>query len=193
MSWICAKICLAVVVCLGAVSLAGAAGELKLYVSPTGKDTASGKAALAKNAAGPFLTLERAREEIRRLKQAGRLPSGIVVELQPGTYELARPFALTAEDSGTPGCPITYCAKPGGGVRLVGGKVLRGFESVTDPALLGRLDPAARGKVMQVDLKALGITDFGAPSGGWGQNTDNRLELFFNEEPMTIARWPNQG
>jgi len=193
MSGMIAKIVLAAVVLLCAVACGGAAGELKLYVSPTGKDTASGRAATAKGAQGPFQTLERARDEIRKLKQAGPLPDGgIVVELRPGTYELAQPFALTAEDSGSEKCPITYRAKPGGEVRLVGGKVLSGFQPVTDAALLARLDPAARGQVVQVDLKALGITDFGQPSGGWGQNTDNRLELFYNNEPLTIARWPNE-
>lgn len=205
MSWMYAKIAWAALVLLGAASLAGAAGELRLYVSPAGKDTASGRAAAAKGADGPFLTLERARDEIRKLKQSGKLPTAIIVELQPGTYELVRPLELTAEDSGTPDCPITYRARPPGEarprneagprneVRLVGGKVLRGFQPVTDSALLARLDPAARGKVVQVDLKAHGIDDFGAPSGGWGQNTDNRLELFYNDEPLTIARWPNKG
>ncbi len=183
------KLGLTAVALVCVASLASAAGELNLYVSPAGKDTASGRSARAS-----FRTLERARDEIRQIKQAGKLPAdGVVVELQPGTYELARPFELAAEDSGTAKCPITYRAKAGGQVRLVGGKVLSGFKPVTDPALLERLDPAARGKVAQVDLKALGITDFGQPSGGWGQNTDNRLELFFNDQPMTIARWPNQG
>jgi hypothetical protein len=194
MSWMIAKIGLAAVAFLCAASCGGAVGELKLYVSANGNDTASGESASARGAKGPFQTLERARDEIRALKQAGKLPDGgIVVELQPGTYELAQPFALTAEDSGSEKCPITYRAKRGGEVRLVGGKVVSGFKPVTDAALLQRLDPAARGKVVQVDLKALGITDFGEPSGGWGQNTDNRLELFYNDEPMTIARWPNEG
>lgn len=193
MSQMWAKMAIVAVVLVCSVSLVGAAGEMKLYVSPTGKDAASGKAAVAKGADGPFLTLERARDEIRKVKQAGKLPTAFIVQMQPGTYELARPLELTAEDAGTAACRITYQAGPGGAVRLVGGKVLKGFAPVTDRALLDRLDPAARGKVVQVDLKALGITDFGQPSGGWGQNTDNRLELFFNNEPMTIARWPNKG
>src|SRR5438445_359960 len=54
------------------------------------------------------------------------------------------------------------------------------------PAVLSRLDPAARGKVLQADLRALGITDFGSPKGGG-------LELFFQDRPMMLARWPNTG
>ena len=48
------------------------------------------------------------------------------------------------------------------------------------------MDENARAKVVQVDLKALGITNFGSPSGGG-------IELFFNDKPMTLARWPNEG
>ncbi|UCE48801.1 MAG: right-handed parallel beta-helix repeat-containing protein, partial [Phycisphaerales bacterium] len=52
--------------------------------------------------------------------------------------------------------------------------------------ILKRLVPDARSKVIQADLKAAGLTDFGqAKSGG--------LELFFNDKPMTLARWPNEG
>ena len=71
-------------------------------------------------------------------------------------------------------------------MRLVGGQAVTGFQPVTDGAVLERLDPATRGKVLQVDLRAQGIADFGSPRGGG-------LELFFQEKPMRIARWPNEG
>jgi len=61
-----------------------------------------------------------------------------------------------------------------------------GFAPVTDPVILNRLDESARGNVLQASLKALGITDFGSPAGGG-------LELFFLDNPMTVARWPNEG
>ena len=48
---------------------------------------------------------------------------------------------------------------------------------------------------MQVDLKALGITDFGQMrSRGFGRPpTPAHCELFFGGRPMTLARWPNEG
>jgi hypothetical protein len=50
--------------------------------------------------AKPFATLERARDEIRRIRAAGPLPlGGITVEIRGGVYELARPLELTAQDS----------------------------------------------------------------------------------------------
>jgi len=82
--------------------------------------------------------------------------------------------------------PITYRARTGETVRLLGGKRITNWRKVTDPFVLSRLDESVREKVWQADLKALGITDFGSPAGGG-------LELFFNDEPMTLARYPNEG
>ncbi|MGQ9514472.1 MAG: hypothetical protein ACUVTL_05420 [Thermoproteota archaeon] len=46
---------------------------------------------------------------------------------------------------------------------------------------------------MQTDLKAQGITNFGALRWhGFGCPIQpSWLELFFEDEPMQIARWPN--
>ena len=154
-----------------------------LYVAPNGSDHNPG------TAAKPFATLERARDEIRRRKATGPLPrGGITVELAPGRYELTRPFTLTAQDSGTQAAPIVYRARRGATVRLSGGRLIKGWVPVVDPAILARLEPAARGHVWQADLRAQGLTDFGdvVASG-------KRLELFFHDRPMTLARWPNEG
>ena len=167
----------------------GCAAPLKLYVAPAGDDAWNGKATAHKGADGPFATLARARDEIRAMKKAGALPAaGVTVELQPGVYEMSAPFELFAEDSGTPEAPITYMAKRGAEVRLVGGKQVTNFVPVTDPAVLAKLEPEARGKVMQADLKALGVTDFGHPAAD-----GKRLELFFQDRPMKVSRWPNEG
>jgi hypothetical protein len=182
-----AKLPLLLIVLL--LSSLGYAAPLKLYVSPKGNDTWNGKAATRKGANGPFATLAGARDALRAMKKAGASPKGgVIVELQPGVYEMAAAFELTAEDSGTPEAPITYMAKRGAEVRLVGGKQVTNFVPVSDPAVLDRLEPEARGKVMQADLKALGVTNFGHPAAD-GQ----RLELFFQDRPMKVSRWPNEG
>jgi hypothetical protein len=171
---------------------------LTLYVSPCGNDTWSGTRA-EPNAAksdGPFATLTRARDEIRRIKKSGGLPkNGLSVEILGGLYTLSAPLALTAEDSGTDSAPIVWRARQGDKVQIVGGVKVSDFKPVTDPAVLKRLDEAAQGQVFQTDLRQLGnrvgITDFGQ-----AVNQDpsaNRLELFFQNKPMTLARWPNVG
>lgn len=153
-----------------------------IYVSPAGNDAWSGRLpeANADGRDGPFRTLERARDEVRKLK--GQIP--LTIELRSGTYELEEPFTLTAEDSGVSGVPITYRGQSGKAVRLLGGTRVTGFQPVTDSAVLELLPPEARGHVLQADLRALGITDCGKP-------TDGGMELFFDAEPMTLARWPN--
>jgi hypothetical protein len=155
-----------------------------LYVAPSGNDTAGG------TREAPFATLERARDEIRHMKKAGGLPQGgVTVEISGGVYELAKPLELTAEDSGTAEAPIVYRARKGETARVLGGKVVTGFKPVTDPAVLEVfevLEPGARSKVLQADLKAQGITDYGSPVGGG-------MELFFQAKPMWISRWPNEG
>ena len=161
--------------------LAFAAPTAMLHVAPTGNDADPG------TQAKPFATLERARDEIRKLKQAGKLPTGgVTVELRGGIYERGKTFELKKEDSGTADTPIVYSATEGETPRLIAGRVVKGFKPVTDPAVLGMLAPEARGKVMQADLKAQGITDYGNVGGGG-------MELFFRDEPMTVSRWPNKG
>ncbi len=167
----------------------GAQAPLAFYVAPNGNDQWSGHRPFpnAQRTDGPFATLERARDAIRALKQQGQFPkAGVVVEVRGGIYELTRPLELTAEDSGLPDAPIIYRARKGEQVRLLGGKRVTNWQKVTDPAVLARLDPSVRDKVWQANLKALGVTDYGSPAGGG-------LELFFNDAPMTLARFPNEG
>ena len=177
---------LAAALILGLLMLASPdAPAAQLFVAPNGDDANPG------TEAKPFATLERARDEVRRLKLKanGSEPAeGITVEIRGGVYELSRPFELTEEDGGTEAAPIVYRSRPGETARLVGGRVVTGWKPVTDPAVLALIDESAREHVRWVDLKALGIDDLGevAASG-------KRLELFFQDQRMTLARWPNDG
>jgi len=178
------------------ISAALGAAPGTIYVSTGGNDSWTGTCPQRTGISetnGPFRSLERARNEIRRLKETGLLPqAGLTVEVQKGSYWLDKPFELTAADSGTPARPITYRAQPGAEVRLVGGRELTRFAPVSDPDVLARLDGAARGHVLQADLKALGITDYGKQDWNTGNGLAG-LELFFESRPMTLARWPNRG
>ncbi len=176
------------VVLFGCLSLC-VAQEATFYVSPQGSDDWSGQLseANADKTDGPFATLERARDAVRKLKALGELPpAGCAVELRGGIYEFDEPFELGKEDSGTADAPIVYRGREGETVRLVAGKMVDRFQPVADSAVLEMLDPAARGNVLQADLRALGIDDFGSPGGGG-------IEVFFGREAMTLARWPNEG
>ena len=167
-----------------------AAAQTALYMAPDGNNQSAG------TFEHPFATLERAREEIRSIKKQGSLPTGgITVYLRGGNYPLTESFELTAADSGTEQAPINYRAYEQEEVHITGGREISGFVPVDDQQILCRLDPTARTHVYQLDLSVLGITNFGQlkPRGFPQAILPTALELFFNEQPMTLARWPNDG
>jgi hypothetical protein len=176
-----------VLLILSAVSCVSTAAEFTVAVG--GNDANPGTEAL------PFATLERARDAIRQIKNKAPLPEGgVTVEVRGGTYQLTKPFQLSEADSGATNAPVVYRARSGEEVRLVGGRIVTGWTQVTNPAVLARLDEAARTNVWQADLKAQGVTDLGQmkSDSDWTSSSPG-LELFFNDQPMTLARWPNAG
>lgn len=175
---------------LGACCAWVSAARADFHVAPGGSDEAAG------SRARPFATLERARDAIRELKRAGKLPKdGLTVWLHGGDHIRTNTLELTAADSGSAETPIVWRAWRNDRVRLLGGRVVSDWTRVTDPAVLARLDESARPHVRQTDLRRLGITNFGTlKSRGFGRATvPAHGELFFNHRPMTLARWPNEG
>lgn len=160
----------------------------ELYVAPQGDDAQDG------SAQRPFATLARARDAVRAL-QAGGAKGPIGVRIRSGEYVVAETLALTAADSGTEAAPVVYRAEEPGKAVFYGGARLAGFAPVTDRAILDRLPAEAQGKVLQCDLKAQGITDYGELRvRGFGQPpSPPTLELYVNGQAQTVARWPNQG
>ncbi|MEW6756271.1 MAG: right-handed parallel beta-helix repeat-containing protein [Candidatus Latescibacterota bacterium] len=171
-----------------------AAPRPSLFVAPDGNDVWSGRLAQprADRADGPFATLARARDEVRVLRAAAP-HGGLVVELGAGRYWLAEPVTFGPEDSGTPTRPVEYRAAVPGQARISGGRVVTGWQRVSDPALLARLPQAARGQVWQADLAALGLTDLQGINRPQTYQSDPGLELFFQDRPMALARYPNEG
>ncbi len=176
-------------------ALAGSAfgAGITFHVSPAGNDSWTGTLATP-NAAGtdgPFRSLERARDAVRSLKAAGKYPKtgGVTVFVGGGTYRIEKTLALTSEDSGTKRSPVVWRGRPGETAVLSGGVTVTGLGPVSDPVVLRRLDPAARGKVLAADLKALGVADYGEASPARGK----RIEVYFRGKFLTLARYPNEG
>ena len=144
--------------------------------------------------AKPFATLQRARDAVRKRKQAGPTPESITVFVRGGTYRVTDSLTLDARDSGTETAPVVWRATAGEEVRLCGGPILPpdAFRPVTDENVLRRLDAAAPGKVLQTDLRALGIDELGDYPDRF-RGAPAVPELFFNDQRLAIARWPNQG
>ena len=163
------------------------------YLSAGGCDTAPG------TKEQPFATWEAARDAVRPF--AGK--EAVTVHIAPGEYAV-RSIAFTAQDSGTAEHPIVYKAE--GAVRFNGGLRLSAADfAPLSPQEKSRLHGGAREEVLRADLKAYGLTaaDWGPlPTVGTYHSArfyDDAItepmwcELFFNDERMTIARYPDTG
>ena len=131
---------------LALVSFGSAAFAREFYVATDGRDANPG------TFAKPFATLERARDEVRRVKDKALDEGRVTVYVRGGKYLRRKTFELTERDSGREAAPIIYRAYPGEQVHLIGGHVLKpeSFTPVTanDPAWK-RLDAAAQGPMPQ--------------------------------------------
>ncbi len=162
-----------------------------IYVSPSGNDRNPGTREL------PFRTLERAREASRAIRRSDASPGEITIWLRGGTYRRASTFALDTADSGTPESPLVIAACEGETVRLSGGVLLppSAFHTVRSVAVLKRLPTTARKHVIEVDLRALGVTDFGTHRqfGHGLPVVPAPMELCWNDTILQLARYPNEG
>lgn len=138
-------------------------------MATNGNDSWTGRAP-AVNAAktdGPFATLARARAELRDLRAAGKLDrEGAKVWVHDGLYELTKPFALTAADSGTEKFPVVFRAVNTGKSVLIGGRQITGFLP-------------HQGKILKADLNAQGFAGI------------HFRQLFFAGKRQHLARYPN--
>jgi hypothetical protein len=91
------------------------------YVSPTGNDSNGTGAIYA-----PFATITKARDIVRTLIAKG-LKDSVSVQLRGGTYRLAVPLVLTADDSGNQAYPVTYTSYRGETATITGSRVVSGF------------------------------------------------------------------
>jgi hypothetical protein len=167
----------------------------EFHVAPNGNDADFG------TSGKPFASLERARDEIRKLNVAGAYPKdGVTVWVHAGVYLRDRSFDLDARDSGQAGAPVVYAAVPGETVRLVGGKVIpvAAFKPANPAFCAAVIDPSARSHILQVSLKDFGVTDYGeiqemfaVDFGSATHYLSAPLELAVDGRSMTLARWPN--
>ncbi len=105
------------------------------HVAQSGSDAWSGTlpAPNATRTDAPLATLNWARDAVRAIKKAqeGVLRRPVTIQVHDGTYPLAQPWVLGPDDSGTPGCPVTYTAAAGERPVLSGGRPVTGWEETT--------------------------------------------------------------
>jgi hypothetical protein len=163
-----------------------------LHVSPNGLDENPG------TSQKPFATVERARDEIRKLKGENSLTTGVVVLIHGGEYQVKETLVLEAADSGTEQYPIVYRAAPGESPRFRGGVRLKKFQPAQNIRSAKNLPAQVKDKVWAIELRNAGLTNLlplklGGFASGHGFRTHPAHELFFNGDAMQLARGPNEG
>lgn len=145
----------------------------------------------------PFASLERARDEIRKLKNEGESDQGFHVNLREGNYYRSEPFTLTEEDSGSEEYLVIYAAYNNEKVIIHGGISIpvEKKNNAIAPETARRFQPGVRDKIIEVDLQKEGISDYGEmrPVGFSRPYGPTWAELFVNGEPYKLARWPNDS
>ena len=156
-----------------------AAGK-EIFVSPKGNDNNSG------TLSNPVATISRAVDLAKKSQE-----ENVTIRLRAGVYNLSSTVNIEDFTNG-----LTISPQTGENVYITGGKKITGFKHLTKE-LKGyqKLKKDVRDNVLYVDLKSFGITDpAGIKPRGFGfKVTPAGLTLFFNQEPMTIARWPNDS
>jgi len=166
----------------GSVKNLDSSTEKTFYISPNGND---GNAGTKDN---PFHTLERAKFAIKN-----NMGKAITLYLREGYYPLEKSFVLS-KDELIEDTPIVISSFPGEKGHIIGGKEIHGFTAL-DPQSDGyeKIEPEFRDNILSINLIEKGISEFGELSArGFGRAIQaSGLTLYFNEKPMTLARWPN--
>ena len=160
---------------LSATLLTAQPAAVLFRVSPDGDDAAAG------SQTAPWRTPEAAAAHVQAYMQA-HPGQAVRLEFAPGTYRLQQPLSFRNLDA-----PLTLTAAEGLPV-LSGEMPVKDWKPVTDAAVLQRMSSQAAGRVLQADLQANGIKDFGAVA-----DRSNRIDLYCGGERQTLARWPDSG
>jgi len=101
-----------------------------LYVSKDGNDSFSGRIPERKKNDGPFLTLQRAIDEILDIKKknGGKLKRKILILIREGTYFIDKPLEIRPEHSGTEEFPVIIKPYENEKVIISSGEKLKNFK-----------------------------------------------------------------
>lgn len=163
------------------------------YVAPNGSDSNDGVTPQT-----AFASLDHAKNTIRLAKQEN--PNQVyTVKILAGNYKMESTVSFTSADSGSAKYPIVYEAYGNGPVNFKGSVTLSSqnehIQKVENSDILNTvISEAAKQKLMQIDLNALGIKIPTMPNAyGYGKSSFHPLRIYIDGQALTEARFPNVG
>ncbi len=142
---------------------------------------------------------------IKKVKEDGNFPErGIKIVICGDEYKVSERFIFTEEHSGDGGKPIIITVENKSVIS--GGIQIKNFKKLNEDRK-GRIKKSVQEKLYVADLKDYGLKSLPPLElGGFGSlklrekdrsykgyTTFPYVELFFNGQPMTLARYPNEG
>jgi hypothetical protein len=116
------------------------------------------------------------------------------IELDAGIYRLDSVLEIIWGREPSQG-QLTITGPKDGGAVLSGARELKDFQLIDDASIRRRLPLVARDKVLQADLKSVGLIDLrkSAERGFARIKIPAATELFFSGQAMKVATWPDAG
>ncbi len=167
------------------VALISCSNNNTVFVSVQGNDEGNG------TINKPFSNIETAKNFIRLQRAKGKNQHYSIL-LREGDYYFTQTVKFTEADSN-----LTIKPYEQEKVRFTGGLSIDPANAlpVTGTENEKLFPPENRSNILMVQLKKLGITDYGElhPKGFGRPKIPVWMELFVNDEPGQLARWPNDS
>ncbi len=161
-----------------AALLCGFASAVEIYISPSGNDANPG------TQERPLATLAKG-VEMQRGSGSGTL------WLEDGEYTVTEGVHLDKRNSGTVEKPLVIRAVNPKKARLSGARRVEGFQPVSAEEATTLISEEARKNVLVADLAAQGFPPLKSLADKFG--APGVEEVIFGDQPLTVARWPNEG
>lgn len=162
--------------CLPADAAKKTPGEVRFHVALDGSDSNRG------TAARPWRTLECAASKVQAYMNA-HPGTAVVLEFAGGEYPVRDSVCFEGLESS-----LTLTSAPGQEVVFAGDVTVSGWKTLSDPKAMARIPAEAASRVLEADLGACGIKDYGCVTDMKG-----RADLYYRGGRQTVSRWPDSG
>lgn len=156
--------------------------EKKIFVSPKGNDRAEG------TLTHPLRSIQAALEKAEAFEN-----EDVRIILRQGSYEQSKTLEIGSQGKYT---SLTICPYQDENVSISGGRVipLSAMKRISDKKISGRLPENVRKRVREIDFKRLNIPIADLRPSGFGRRSSPAWsELFANDIPLNLSRWPNDS